>query len=718
MPADSASAGSRIDHYLLERRLALGGMAEIFLAKDERSGRVVALKRILPQIANESGFLDRFFHEIRIQISLKHRNVVELVDCSPAAEGAYIVMEFIDGGALNQLRERVGRFPWEIALYVAGETLQGLGAAHKKGIVHRDVKPQNIMWTMQGAVKIADFGISQADHLTRLTVTGTVVGTPSFMSPEQARGESLDARSDIFSIGTVLYEMLTGLNPFTASSVTSTLRQVVDVLPTPPSFLDPNIPASVDAIMARLHAKNRERRFASTEEAEEAIRAVLAEEGVSDAAALFRTFISDPSAFVLAHRREVAEGAAAEASKLLEDSAARPEDALWAAYRTLSVSPEDPAAKTLYKKASERIGQRETPIENARIKDLEEKLKADPDNVALLLQLAKLYRLEKDFVNLMRFFRKLQVLAPRDAYTQSQIAALVGAPASPHLPGPGSVDSTASRRTILPPPPEPEEPVWPAGRILGVGALALVAVIAVWLLAKPRVDISAAGSAERQRADAFLKLLKGSTVTGTPLAIPEDDALQKVLEKGALLEKNDGPARALPFYREALARTTALEGRAILLFTIMEAAAKAGNRPDAIKALDEVIASGSVLRSRAMLKKAELLEAEHDEASARRMYDELLRGNDAPAALTAGLRLAMLYDRAGDVERALPLYEEIVVKAPGSPEANPARLGAGALYRALGRNLEARHMFEDVKQSTTPGSDFDRSADSGLKSLE
>ncbi|HKC23236.1 MAG TPA: serine/threonine-protein kinase, partial [Thermoanaerobaculia bacterium] len=202
MSAEPASPAA-LDHYRLERRLAIGGMAEVWLAQDQRDGRAVAIKKILPQISTDQAFLERFFHEIRIQIALKHRNVVELLDCSPAPHNAYIVMEYVDGGSLQTLTEKAGRFPWEVALYVAEEALRGLSAAHRKGIVHRDVKPHNIMWKRDGAVKIADFGISQAEHLTRLTVTGMVVGTPAHMSPEQAKGEVLDPRSDLFSIGTV-----------------------------------------------------------------------------------------------------------------------------------------------------------------------------------------------------------------------------------------------------------------------------------------------------------------------------------------------------------------------------------------------------------------------------------------------------------------------------------------------------------------------------------
>src|SRR5512140_2111094 len=286
-------APERIDHYTIVRRLALGGMAEIFLAVDDRTGRRVAVKQILPHRVTDPDFLDRFFHEIRIQIGLKHPNIVELVDCSPTPANAYIVMEFIDGGELHALRQETGRFPWEIALYAVDEALNGLAAAHRKGVVHRDIKPQNIMWTKDGAVKIGDFGISHAEHLTRLTMTGTVVGTPAHMSPEQARGEELDGRTDLFSMGTVLYELLCGYNPFTADAIAVTLRRVAETEPELPSLLDPTIPPGVDTFLRKLHAKDRAGRFPDAESASKALRTVFEKEKVERPAVLFRTFLED-----------------------------------------------------------------------------------------------------------------------------------------------------------------------------------------------------------------------------------------------------------------------------------------------------------------------------------------------------------------------------------------------------------------------------------------
>jgi serine/threonine protein kinase len=719
------SAAVRLDHYRLEKRLALGGMAEIFLAVDEKSGQRVAIKRILPHVATDKDFLDRFFHEIQIQISLKHKNIVELLDCSPAPANAYIVMEYVDGGSLQSLREDVGSIPWELALHMVGEALKGLAVAHRKGITHRDVKPHNVMWTTEGVVKIADFGISQSANLTRLTMTGTVVGTPAHMSPEQARGESLDGRSDLFSMGTVLYELLTGVNPFVSDSVTSTLRRVVDIDPDPPSLLDPTIPASVDLVMRRLHAKNRDQRFATADEAAEAIRMALQEEGFLQVAGIFRAFLGDPKAFVSERQARLARDSASATERLLNDSSAPPEEALWSAYRTLSCAPNDASAQTLFRTASERAGQRDKPVDNARIRDLETQLRKDPGNVGLLLQLAKLYRLEHDFINVMRFFRRLQAVAPGDAYTQGQISALVGTGL-----GAGSATSVSSRsipgnrsgsRSILPSA-EIEEPSGRGAWVAAIaGALFLVGVCTWWAM-RPKLDFAKGSGVDEKRMKKVGELLKAASAPAAPLHLSErvkaPDALQAILEKGALVEKDQGPARALEFYREQLAATHDKDVRGPLLLTIAEQATKAGDPAGALQALDDVIALGDRLRATALLRKGEALERGHDEAGARRIYEELVAGSDADARRRATLRLAMGAERGGDLARALTLYQEILARSPDAEEANPARLGAAAIYRATDRKADARRMYDEVKKRASPGSDFERSADSGLQSLD
>ena len=707
MPSEAGSSRmpERIDHYRIVRRIALGGMAEIFEAVDEKSGRTVALKKILPHIATDPDFLDRFFHEIRIQISLKHPNVVELLDCSPTPQQAYIVMEFVDGGELHGLRKQCGRFPWEIALFVTREALSGLEAAHAKGVIHRDIKPQNIMWTRDGCVKIGDFGISHAAHLTRLTHTGTVVGTPAHMSPEQARGEELDARTDLFSMGTVLYELLCGYNPFTADSIAASLHRVAEVEPDLPSLLDPSIPPSVDTFLRMLHAKDRSRRFASAAAACDALDALYEKEGVTRPGVLFRTFLENPASFVAERNRRLAKESTAAAERLLSDANARPEEALWAAYQTVACTPDDPAAQTLLRTAALRAGQREKPLDNARIRELEEALKRDPDNLTLLLQLAKLYRLEHDFLNLMRFFRKLQSLGPSDAYTRGQIASLLsrGEPTPGFATRAVPLGADGTPRTV---PVIPRKESSRAGLLAAAGIFIVLASLGVWWAKRaPRIP-----SGERR---------SGPASTPTPVVVPVrggDAALEHVRERGALVERENGAASALAFYEEALEATARPESRAILLSLIADLAVKAQDRPRATKAFDALLQIPTA-RPEALLRKGDFLASLGQGDAADRLFEEAARANDPAVSVPATLRLARGAERSQNTVRAMSLYEEILLKAPGSTHADEARLGLAALYKADGRLSDARRQYEDVLKNEMPASDERKAAEAGLKAL-
>jgi hypothetical protein len=711
MPSEAGPSQipERIDHYRIVRRIALGGMAEIFEAVDERSGRTVALKKILPHIATDPDFLDRFFHEIRIQISLKHPNVVELVDCSPTPELAYIVMEYVDGGELHGLRRKSGRFPWEIALFATQEALSGLAAAHAKGVVHRDIKPENIMWTREGCVKIGDFGISHAAHLTRLTHTGTVVGTPAHMSPEQARGEELDARTDLFSLGTVLYELLCGYNPFTADSIAASLRRVAEVEPDLPSLLDPSIPPSVDTFLRKLHAKDRTRRFASAAAASDALHVLYEKERVTRPGVFFRTFVENPAAFVAERNQRLAKESTAAAERLLGDANARPEEALWAAYRTVACTPDDPAAQTLLRTAAIRAGQREKPLDNARIRELEEALKKEPDNLALLLQLAKLYRLEHDFLNLMRFFNRLQTLTPPDPYMQGQIASLLSG-GEPIRGGATRAVPQIAGGTPRMLPDAPREETGRAGLLAAAGVVVALTALGVWWAR--RVPHLPSG----EHRPPFASAPAPAAAAARPNA-GGDAVLERTLEHGALLERESGIAAALAFYGEAAARATQSESRIVLLSTIADLAVKARDSARATQALDTLLEIPAA-RAETLLKKGDLLETLGQSDAAERLYEEAARAPDPDVNLRATLQLARGAERSQNALRATTLYEEILLKAPASAHADEARLGLAALYRAAGRLSDARRLYEDVLRNAVPASDARKAAEAGMKSLE
>ncbi|HEX7529475.1 MAG TPA: hypothetical protein VF425_10215, partial [Thermoanaerobaculia bacterium] len=547
--------------------------------------------------------------------------------------------------------------------------------------------------------------ISHAAHLTRLTHTGTVVGTPAHMSPEQARGEELDARTDLFSMGTVLYELLCGYNPFTADSIAASLRRVAEVEPDLPSLLDPSIPPSVDSFLRMLHAKDRSRRFASAVAARDGLEALYQREGVTRPGVLFREFLANPPLFVAARNQRLARESAAAAERLLKDRNAPPEEALWAAYQTVACTPDDPAAQTLLRTAALRAGQREKPLDNARIRELEEALKKDPDSLALLLQLAKLYRLEHDFLNLMRFFRKLQSLGPSDAYTRGQVASLLsgGEPASGFATRAVPLAPGGTPRTV---PVIPRDESSRAGLLAAAGIFIVLASLGVWWAKwAPRIPAGVRRS--------------GPAGTRPPVVVPlrGGEGPERVRERGALLERENGAASALAFYEEALEATARPESRAALLSLIADLAFKAKDTPRVTKALDALLLIPAA-RPEALLRKGDFLASLGQGDAADRLFEEAARANDPAVSVPATLRLARGAERSRNTVRATTLYEEILLKAPGSTHADDARLGLAALYGAAGRLSDARRLYEEVLKKEMPASNARKAAEAGLKALE
>ena len=426
----SAGALPALPGYEVKRLLAKGGMAAVFAAVDTRSGRPVALKRILPEVADDQEFRSRFVHEVRLHSQLKHPNVLELFEFGEGAE-LFLSMELIDGGTLRTVLDNLRKLPPELALFVAAETLKGLGCAHEQGIVHRDVKPQNVMVTRAGAVKVADFGISKTSQMTRLTQTGSVIGTPAYMSPEQATATHLDARSDLFSVGVMLHEALTGSNPFLTDNPATTLRRIVDEEP-PSLFLhDPSIPAGVEVFCERLLRKRPDARFASAASATKAAEAELATMGAADAAGLFRSFISGPGPWLAARSARFAAESLARAKALAASGAASPEVLLWSAILAVSHDPKGADARALYGDALGASGYRvERGAARPRTADLEARLRLEPDDPALLLQAAKAAKVDRDFLRLMRWFHRLRRMPIDDPYVLGQVTALVARPAA------------------------------------------------------------------------------------------------------------------------------------------------------------------------------------------------------------------------------------------------------------------------------------------------
>jgi beta-lactam-binding protein with PASTA domain/predicted Ser/Thr protein kinase len=265
------------DRYEIGEVIGRGGMAEVHEGRDLRLGRRVAVKILRPDLAKDPTFQARFRREAQSAASLNHPNIVAVYDTGEDTlvneDGStivvpYIVMEYVDGMTLRQLLASGRRLLPERALEITAGILNALDYAHRHGIVHRDIKPANVMLTRTGEVKVMDFGIARAmnDAGTTMTSAQAVMGTAQYLSPEQARGEVVDARSDLYSTGVLLYELLTGKPPFTGDSAVAIAYQHVSEMPTPPSQVDDGVPAEVDAVDLRALAKHVDDRYQTAAE--------------------------------------------------------------------------------------------------------------------------------------------------------------------------------------------------------------------------------------------------------------------------------------------------------------------------------------------------------------------------------------------------------------------------------------------------------------------
>ena len=251
--------------YRVVRKLGAGGMADVYLAEDEDLGRRVAIKILNDRHANDEQFVERFRREAKNAAGLSHPNIVSIYDRGEAEGTYYIAMEFLDGRSLKELLIARGPMPIADAIQYARQILNALRFAHRKGVVHRDIKPHNVMVDGDGRLKVTDFGIARAGA-SQMTEAGAIVGTAQYLSPEQARGAAVDQRSDLYSIGVVLYEMLTGNVPFTGDTPVEIAMRHLSDTPRPPSTIRPEIPPDLDMIVLRALAKNPDDRFQTADE--------------------------------------------------------------------------------------------------------------------------------------------------------------------------------------------------------------------------------------------------------------------------------------------------------------------------------------------------------------------------------------------------------------------------------------------------------------------
>lgn len=256
--------GKRLDgRYEIHELLGVGGMAYVYKAYDNIEKRWVAIKILKEELAGNSDFLRRFRNESKAIAVLSHPNIVKVYDVSFGDRIQYIVMEYIDGITLKQYIEQQGEIKWREALYFTVQILRALQHAHEKGIIHRDIKPQNIMLLEDGTIKVTDFGIARFSQAETQTMTDKAIGSVHYIAPEQARGGYINDKADIYSVGVMLYEMLTGQLPFVADNAVSVAIMQMQAEPTPPSRINPSIPKGLEEITMHAMEKNPAQRFPS-----------------------------------------------------------------------------------------------------------------------------------------------------------------------------------------------------------------------------------------------------------------------------------------------------------------------------------------------------------------------------------------------------------------------------------------------------------------------
>lgn len=312
-------SGTTLDKYDLLEKVGEGGMAEVYRARHTALGRIVAVKILHPHLSSTERNRLRFEREARAIESLQHPNILKIFDYSGRdSHTCFIVTEFIEGLTLKEILTRVGHLPSELAAMVGIELCRALTYAHERGIVHRDIKPENVMIRVDGVVKLMDFGIARVLDESTMTLTGGLVGSPAYMSPEQASDGDIDHRSDLFSLGTLLYRTVTGHLPFLGGNAPVILRNILEGQYVDPMDLEPGLSARLADIIRQMLSVSPADRFQSAHDIELGLLEVLEQAGIEHDPTQLVTFLQNPDAWQEAHKRHLCQRLPEVGRKLIE----------------------------------------------------------------------------------------------------------------------------------------------------------------------------------------------------------------------------------------------------------------------------------------------------------------------------------------------------------------------------------------------------------------
>ena len=610
-----------IGRYPIVKHLATGGMASIYLATDPDTGNQVAIKQILPHIATDAEFIKRFIHETKVMMAMKHPNVLPILDAQLGPGEYHIVMPYLDRGTLKDLLGAAKRLPADYAVYVMQEILKALDHAHGKGVIHRDLKPSNVMFDAAGQVYLTDFGVARVSGMTQLTQTGEVLGTPAYMSPEQALGEQLTPASDLFSIGVIFYELLTGFSPFATDNPVTTMRQVVEHHPPAVMDLRPALPPSLETIVLHLMRKKPGERYTTAIGVMEDLMPYWEGRDPGKVRVSFKGLLAEPEQVL----RDLCAGEATihirKAKEMWEDPDQRA-TALWEAYQASALDPQNAEAASLLDRWKRLLGAARPATDDPNIGRLEEKWRLDPGNIQVLLQLGKLYRTRKDYLNLMKVYQRLERLKPTDGYTVAQMRTLLERQATQVIPRAEAAPAKAGPLDYL-----RAVPVW--AWCLG-GGLALVFTIGQ-LISSGQKKAEASGAVEE-----VVNIFNDASSQFGAGDAENDPDVQKVLKLAG-----DGDVQG------AFDRCVELLGTMPPHPQTRYLDFKAGSLAYELDRLDDAV----------------------------KYLDRAYQLEDPPQKWVVGLMLAQAFVDNGDTDRAEKIWESIIFRAqpPHAPQALMAR---------------------------------------------
>jgi tetratricopeptide (TPR) repeat protein len=700
------------------RQIGHGGMATIHLARYRAPGatpREVALKLMHAHLCAETSLVRRFEHEVRAQVGLKHPNVVEMIGWGQDDQGRlFMAMELVDGPALRDLMAGGRRFPADVAAYVARGILRGLAAAHARGLVHRDIKPANVMLTSSGQVKVADFGISKTSEMTKLTSTGNVIGTPAYMSPEQALARDLDHRSDLFSAGVVLYEMLLGGNPFQTGNPATTLSRIVHHQPRPAFETLPQTPALLDELVDELLQKDPGCRVPDADAAIDLLERCVTEEDLLATTEVFTAFVRDPDVVTRQLGARRARRHFERGCRAYANGKGSGEAAVWELFLATLLDPADQQARTWLEQVSRERGFNLQDRKHPRIEELEAKLREKPDDMPVILQLAKLHKSLGNFLQVIYYWRRARALQPPDNYTRNQIETLISAqaanildatgmfevkdhvpvrlrPAGAGAPGQGIVAESWG------------DVVASAWRAPWAKAAAFVAAILVTVLGCGALFDSAVEASRPEEAP------------GGAMADPGAHAQVDLLEEASQLSAQGHHEAAEKRYRTFLEQHPSSGLASEARFRLGESLERQGRRDEAIEVHGEnasMYLDEWALRSRE--NRGEMLALDGDVARARSEYEAVARGSDGEQKARATLALAKLAAQEGRAGLAGQEFEDAVASAAGTPVSEPARLAFADFLAQAGETQRAQVMYEDVRAHADHHGESFKQATEGL----